>query len=217
MKGDIILLEKHHRKAAKMIVSKIGADIKNSKTRFTISIAGESGSGKSEMAAAIAEELLKQEITSYVFGQDDYFNLPPKSNDAKRRVDPDWLGPHMEVDLETLEKNLISAKHGENIINKPEVDYDNNSIGRMSVDLTGVKVLIAEGTYTSLLKNIDRKIFITANRLETLAHRKKRNRGNEVGDPFIEHILGTEHKIIAGHKFLADFIISKDFDVEVVE
>jgi uridine kinase len=217
MKGDIILLEKHHRKAAKMIVSKIGSDIKNSKTRFTMSIAGESGSGKSEMAAAIAEELLKQEVTSYVFAQDDYFNLPPKSNDAKRRADADWLGPHVEVDLETLEKNLIAAKHGENIINKPEIDYDKNSIGRMSVDLTGVKVLIAEGTYTSLLKNIDRKIFITASRLETLAHRKKRNRGNEVGDPFIEHILGTEHKIIAGHKFLADFIISKDFDVVVVE
>ena len=97
------------------------------------------------------------------------------------------------------------------------IDYDKNSIGRISVDLTGVKVLIAEGTYTSLLKNIDRKIFITASRLETLAHRKKRNRGNEVGDPFIEHILCTEHKIIAGHKFLADFIISKDFDVVVVE
>jgi uridine kinase len=217
MKGDIILLEKHHRKAAIFIVSKIDTEIKKSKTRFTISIAGESGSGKSEMAVAIAEGLLKQDITTLVFGQDDYFNLPPKSNDARRREDPEWLGPHVEVDLETLEKNLSDAKSGKNLINKPIVDYDKNSIEREAVDLTRVKVIIAEGTYTSLLRNIDKKIFITGNRLDTLEHRRKRNRGSEVGDPFIEHILDTEHKIIAGHKFLADFIITKDFDVVAVK
>jgi uridine kinase len=38
-----------------------------------------------------------------------------------------------------------------------------------------------------------------------------------VGDPFIELVLMTEHKIIAGHKQLADFVISKDYDVVVVE
>jgi len=34
-----------------------------------------------------------------------------------------------------------------------------------------------------------------------------------VNDPFVENILETEHKIIAGHKFLADFVITKDYDV----
>ena len=101
--------------------------------------------------------------------------------------------------------------------NRVLVDYDKNSIEREAVDLTRVKVIIAEGTYTSLLRNIDKKIFITGNRLDTLEHRRKRNRGSEVGDPFIEHILDTEHKIIAGHKFVADFIITKDFDVVAVK
>ena len=80
-----------------------------------------------------------------------------------------------------------------------------------------VQVVIAEGTYTSLLKNVDAKVFIARNRVDTLAHRQKRNRGNEVGDPFIENVLKIEHKIIAGHKQLANFIITKDYDVIVVE
>jgi uridine kinase len=38
-----------------------------------------------------------------------------------------------------------------------------------------------------------------------------------VNDPFVEGILETEHKIIAGHKFLADIIITKDYDVVPAE
>jgi uridine kinase len=72
-------------------------------------------------------------------------------------------------------------------------------------------VIIAEGTYTSLLKHVDTKVFISRNWLKTLEDRKKRNRGNEVNDPFTEQILTIEHKIIAGHKQLADFIVSDDY------
>ena len=44
---------------------------------------------------------------------------------------------------------------------------------------------------------------------------QKRNRGSEAGDPFIEQVLEIEHKIIAGHRHLADFIITRDYDVRV--
>ena len=152
-----------------------------------------------------------------MLGQDDYFVLPPKSNDAKRRKDTEWLGPHVEVKLDVLEQNLKDALAGKDKINKPLIDYNENSVEEESVNLKGVMVVIAEGTYTSLLKNVDIKIFIARNRLDTLEHRQKRNRGDEVGDPFIEKVLATEHKIIAGHKYLADFLITKDYDVIVVE
>ncbi len=87
------------------------------------------------------------------------------------------------------------------------------SIEEETICLDGVKVVIAEGTYTSLLKNVDTRIFISRNWLNTLEHRQKRNRGNEAGDPFIEQILATEHKIIAGHRQLADFLITNEYDV----
>ena len=217
MKGDVVVLEAHHKRAAGFIVSKIIDKIKNKATRYTITVAGESGSGKSETGEAIVDELEKSGIKSILLGQDDYFKLPPKLNDAKRREDNDWLGPHVEVKLDVLEKNLKDAINGKDIIIKPLIDYNQNSIEEEKISLKGIKVIIAEGTYTSLLKNVDTKIFIDRNRLDTLEHRKKRNRGNEVNDPFIEHILSTEHKIIAGHKQLADFVITKEYDVNFME
>ena len=213
MKGDVILVGEHHRKAASLIVPRIIDKIKNKSTRYIITIAGESGSGKSETAKAIADELEKQGIEAVLLGQDDYFNLPPKSNDAKRREDPEWLGPHVEVDLDKLESNIKDALNGKNEITKPLVDYQKNTIEQEKINLNGIKVIIAEGTYTSLLKNVDTKIFIARNRLDTLAHRQKRNRGNEANDPFIEQVLITEHKIIAGHIQLADFVITQNYDV----
>lgn len=217
MKGDIIVIEEHHRNAAQKIVLEIIEKIKNKATRYTITVAGESGSGKSETGKAIADELEKLGIKAVLLGQDDYFVLPPKSNDAKRREDPEWLGPHVEVKLDLLEQNLKDAIQGKSEFAKPLVDYNNDSVEEETISLDGVKVVIAEGTYTSLLKNVDTRVFIARNRLDTLEHRKKRNRGGEVDDPFVEQVLVTEHKIIAGHMQLADFVITKDYDVIIVE
>ena len=217
MKGDIIVLEEHHKEAARKIVPGIVKKIRAKSARYIITVAGESGSGKSETGKAIADELEKKSIKVVLLGQDDYFVLPPKSNDAKRREDPEWLGPHVEIRLDVLEGNLKDATAGKEEIVKPLVDYNVNAVEEERVNLEGVKVVIAEGTYTSLLKNVDTKVFIARNRLDTLAHRKKRNRGNEVGDPFIENVLKLEHKIIAGHRQLADFVITKEYDVIMVE
>lgn len=216
MKGDIIVLEEHHKRAASEIVPVIVDRIREKEGRYTITVAGESGSGKSETGKAIADELGTHGISAVLLGQDDYFVLPPKSNDAKRREDDRWLGPHVEVRLGVLEQNLVDAIGGADQIVKPLVDYDANSIEEEVVDLSGIGVVIAEGTYTSLLKNVDTKVFIARNRVDTLEHRQKRNRGNEVGDPFIEKVLELEHKIIAGHRQLADFVITRDYDVVAV-
>lgn len=213
MKGDVVLLQERHITAARAIVAGIIDQINSKSSRFVITVAGESGSGKSETALAISNELTKFGIKSIVLGQDDYFYLPPKLNSAKRHEDPDWLGPHVEINFSALEQNLIDAVENKAAIEKPLVDYNANKIESETINLDNVKVVIAEGTYTSLLKHVDIKVFISRDWMKTLEDRRIRNRGNEVNDPFTEQILATEHKIIAGHKQLADFLISDEFEV----
>ena len=213
MKGDVLVIEAHHRRAAAQIAADLVDAIHAKDGRFLVTVAGESGSGKSETAAALADQLLQLGVASVVLGQDDYFVLPPKSNDERRRADPEWLGPHAEVRFDLLQANVDAARAGASEIEKPVIDYDRNSAAMEVVSLEGVAVVIVEGTYVSLLRHVDRRIFIARNRLETLEHRQRRNRGSEAADPFIEGVLEVEHKIIAGHRALADFVLTRDFDV----
>ena len=45
MKGDVIVIEEHHRDAARKIVPEILKKIRSKATRYVITVAGESGSG----------------------------------------------------------------------------------------------------------------------------------------------------------------------------
>ena len=206
-------MEDLYQKVVDEIVSYLSGKIASKHNRYTITIAGESGCGKSETAKSIAVELEKYGFKTIILGQDQYCYLTPKFNDLKRKENPEWLCPHVEIKMDLLQKNLKDAIQGENSITKPVINPVENSITDLNISLAGIKVVIAEGTYATLLRNVDTRIFIDRNRLDTLEDRKKRNRRNEVNDPFTEQILITEHKIIAGHKLLADIVVTKDFDV----
>ena len=212
MKGDILVIEQHHIDAGIKIVSHILNDIPQT-GRYILTISGESGSGKSETAKAVSDVLERHAIRSVILGQDDYFKLPPISNDRKRRSDSAWLGPNAEVEMDLLNEHIRKARSGENDLVKPLVDYANDSISLEEISLDGVRVIILEGTYTALLRHVDCRVFIARNRQDTLEHRKKRNRGTEAGDPFIEDVLRTEHKIIAGFQYFADIIITREYEV----
>lgn len=181
--------------------------------RLVVTVAGESGSGKSETAAALSDALAVTGIRAVVLGQDDYFFLPPRVNDARRRQDPDWLGPHVEVRLDLLQSNVDAARSGARSIEKPVIDYVADRVSTEVLSLAGIDVVIVEGTYVSLLRHVDVRIFIARDRLQTLGHRLRRDRGAEVRDPFIENLLEAEHRIIAGHRHLADIVVTSDYDV----
>ena len=68
MKGDILIIDDNHRKAAKQVVDLILNQIKNHKNKFVITVAGESGAGKSEVAESISEALDQHGLKSFVFG-----------------------------------------------------------------------------------------------------------------------------------------------------
>jgi uridine kinase len=213
VRGDIIIIEDHHRSAASVIADHLKPLIAAKDGRYTITVAGESGAGKSETAAALAEALAERGSTTGVLQQDDYFIHPPRTNHETRVADIDWIGTN-EVRLDLLDDHLAAAVAGEASVEKPLVIYEEDAITKEIMSLTGLNVVIAEGTYTTLLNNADTRVFIARNRLETMAAR--RQRGREEMDPFIERVLEIEHEIIAPHRQRADIIITRDYEVEIL-
>ena len=212
MRGDKIIVEEHHRGAAAEIVPVLLPRIRESGGKYTISVAGESGSGKSETATAIADALAEEGIDSIIFQQDDYFVYPPKSNDRARRDDITWVGPQ-EVRLDLLDEHLNAFRDGAASIDKPLVVYETDSVTAEDMPTAEARVAIAEGTYTSLLENIDIRVFIARDYEETRAHREKRKRDAAELDPFIDEVLKIEHATISEHRARADIVINADYSV----
>ncbi len=212
MKGDKLIIEEYHRRAAGRIAAILEPEIRQAAGRFIITIAGESGSGKSETAAALSEALAGLGIGNVILQQDDYFVYPPKTNERMRRQNIDWVGVS-EVHLDRLDANLADIRTGRASIDKPLVDFDADLIAEETIALSGdsVSAIIVDGTYTTLLANVDRRVFIDRSNVDTRGDRLRRAR--EAQDGFLEQVLDIEHNIISSHKSLADIVITRDYEV----
>ncbi|MFO8129274.1 MAG: hypothetical protein R6T99_05155 [Bacteroidales bacterium] len=214
MKGDILIIKEHHRKAAAEITRIILPYVREATEHYIITVAGESGAGKSELAAAIAGKMEEEGIDSYIFQQDDFFIFPPKTNAQKRKENIGWVGMG-EVKMDLLEEILNAIRNGIHVIDKPLVIFDEDSIREERIDLTGKKLIIVEGTYTTALENAGTRVFINRNAEDTRDARKERAREHQ--DEYLEKILSIEHGIISKHKSRADIIVHKDYSVTNIQ
>jgi uridine kinase len=210
MRGDVLIIQEWHRKAGLKAAQLIIPQIEQSTGKYTITVAGESGSGKSEIAEVIAEALSEKNIKSVIIQQDDYFIHPPKTNESTRRKDIDWVGAN-EVRLDIMDQNLKDFKEGKTQITKPLVIFEEDRVIEETINIEGFKVAIVEGTYTTILNQVDCRVFIDQSYHETKKARLLR--GREEQDDFLETVLKIEHKVISSHKRIADFIVTGDYEV----
>lgn len=210
MVGDIIRIKPHHLPPAREIVKLIRPKLQQAGSVFTITVGGESGSGKSTLSLAVEEILKENGYKSFIFHMDDYFKLPPKDNHDQRVEDISNVGPE-EVNLELLQDHLDQCRKDAETINKPLVHYRENKIREVIVEMEDVNVVIAEGTYVSLLENIDCKIFMLRNYVDTYEDRVRRARDPII--PFNEEVLKIEHKIVREHRNLADILVDSQYEV----
>ncbi|MGY6562426.1 MAG: uridine kinase family protein [Luteibaculaceae bacterium] len=209
MIGDIINIKPQYYQTAKDIIALVNPSFFDEKR--VVAVAGESGSGKSVTAICLQAELLQIGIESVILHQDDYFILPPKSNHAARVEDISRVGPQ-EVNLPILQEHVDSFGKGEERIEKPLINYKEDTILKEIVNISPYQVIIIEGTYTFLLNHLDLLIFMERTYIETLENRKLR--GREPYSQFIEDVLKIEHEIIAQALRKADILIKKDYSVK---
>lgn len=204
MIGDKLLITDYHRAGAALALELIRTKLTDGVT-LAITVAGESGSGKSETGHVIAETLTAEGKRCILLGQDDYFVLPPRSNHKRRQEDISWVGLG-EVRLDLLDEHLakIKSRKGESF-SKPLVYFEENRIGEESVEAAVFDVVVAEGTYTSALDKADVRVFIDRNYRQTKKSRLARGRDPDVA--FLEQVLEIEHGIISQHKARADVVI----------
>lgn len=211
MIGDIVEVKSHHLPPARNIVDLILDPIKASKGIFTITVGGESGSGKSTLSLAIKKVLHEKGYDTFIFHLDDYFKLPPKDNHEQRQSDISHVGPQ-EVNLDLLQHHIEQVKAGADRLKKPLVHYRENQIRQVTVELNDIDILIAEGTYATMVDDIDCKIFMLRNYIDTYDSRVKRARDPII--PFTEKVLKIEHDILQDHIKMANILVDKNYQVE---
>jgi uridine kinase len=212
MIGDKIQIEEHHTRAAEEIFAVVKKKL--ARGHLVLAIGGQSGAGKSEIASELSRLLDGIGHKTLVIQQDDYFVYPPKTNHNMRLKDIGWVGTQ-EVNLKLLDEHLAAFRSGnKQLVEKPLVVFGENRIAVEKMDLSPFDVLIADGTYTCLLKNVDYHVFIDRDYYDTREYRTARQR--EVIDEFSEQILKIEDRIITKHKQYADIIVRKDFSVQIV-
>ena len=210
MIGDKLIIKDFHRKAASGVFDIVWKTLASSTERHAITVAGESGSGKSEIAAVLAEKLEERGVRTCIFQQDDYFVYPPKTNAQKRVENIGHVGVS-EVRLDLLDANLADFLAGRDPVKKPLVIFEEDRVTEETVSLKDYRVAVAEGTYTTLLKSAGTHVFIDRDYRDTKKARLERAR--EAQDDFLERILKIEHDIISKHKALAQIVINKNYEV----
>jgi len=208
MLGDELVIERHHTDRAKEIVGVLEDRLART-DQFVITVAGESGSGKSELASEIARINRENGVPTGILQQDDYFVFPPKTNHEMRKKNIDQVGTY-EVKLDFLDSNLRSFKKGTESVYKPLVDYNADRITTEVKEVGKYRVLIAEGTYTTILEFADFRIFIDRDYKQTYQDRKRR--GRDKMEPFVEDVLKREHEIISAHKEKADLVVTSNYE-----
>jgi hypothetical protein len=152
-------------------------------------VAGESGSGKSVVAGALARRASAAGELARIIAQDDYFHLPPAENHARRLADLEWVGPG-EVDLARLAAHVIELRAGE-----PEA------------------LLIVEGTYVLRLPLEGTRVFIDVTHEETLAGRLARGR-DAIDAEWTPRILAREQPFIRADRPRADVVLDAQWGLK---
>lgn len=211
MGGERLDLEPTHLALAQLLLAKLEGQFGlGQEDRTVVAIAGESGSGKSTSAMAIADVLSARSISTVVLHQDDYFIRPPRANHSHRIGDLSSVGPH-EVRLDLLASHIADFRAGRDVSDAPRADHHSDSFVSRRLDLGNASVLIVEGTYVLTLHDSDVRIFLEATHEETDERRRRRNR--DVDAPIIDRILSIEHEIIARQARRADIVIDRDFRI----
>ena len=208
MLGDVLLITEKHLAAAQDIVKVI---LEQKKDKFIIAISGESGSGKSELAHAVAKELKNHKIVAKPLHIDNYYRILPLERTQWRtdNIIEECVGLG-EYDWDTIYKNVEEFKSGSKSTG-PCVDLVTEQVDQLTTDYSEVDMLIIDGLYAVETNGVDLGVFIELTYHETKKAQKVR--GKEPQNEYRARVLEQEHKVVQSIKPKAHYYVNMEYKV----
>ncbi len=207
MLHDILLIEEWHHQVCQKIFEIIKSRIKS---KEIITISGESGSGKSELAHLICRKLKESGFLAKNISGDNFYKVPPKERQSYREkyAIEKVIGPD-EYDWKLLTSLLDQFKNGKKA-SFPCIDLITDQIDTLNTDFKNVNILVFDGLYAIKLDS-NYRIYIDI----TYEKNKKAQvlRNKETLNELRMKILTEEHKKVVSLKPLANIIVKEDFSV----
>jgi len=206
MIGDVLLIERKHERVARELAAKIN---KLQFNKLAISIGGESGSGKSEIAETLRNVLRKENFKVKILHLDNYYIIAPDiRNDYRKENGVSVVGLH-EINWDILNENIRAFRLGKSTT-IPFLDLYTNQEDKLVTDFKDIDVIIVEGLYACNAP-CDVRVFIDITYHETKKAQLKR--GKEKLDDMRIQVLQKEHTEVQSLRNKVDYFISQNFSV----
>ena len=204
MIGDVLLLAEKHQRLGKRIFQRLQQMRTNGK--FIVSIGGESGSGKSELAHVLRSLLKQQQVKAKILHTDNYYKVPPAQRTAWRQQHGIARVGLDEYDWAKIAEHLVAFRQGQEA-QLPFIDIVTDQIDRLCTSFQEIEVLVLEGLY-ALNAQADLKVFIDLSYHQT--KHAQVTRGKEPQTQFRAQILEREHVVVQSLKAQADMVVAYD-------
>ncbi|MFZ4547511.1 MAG: hypothetical protein ACOYN4_08755 [Bacteroidales bacterium] len=204
MLNDVVTIEKKHTNAASTLYDRV---IRDRKPKFIVSISGEVGTGKCEIAHELGRKLIEDGISVKLLHMDNYYFIPPRERQEWRKKNGLEKIGYDEYDWNYVNRNIDDFRMDLKSI-VPVVDLFTQKVDQLHTDFKGIEVLIIEGLYSIKINQSDLRVFIELTYEDTWQEQNMTHK--EKLDDFRIEVLKHEHTAVQSLKSQADFYI--DFD-----
>lgn len=204
MIGDRLIFQDIHYRKAKTILPKVIAAFYHN--RFVLCIGGGSGTGKTELASLLQQDLWEQhKLRAKVVHLDDYYKtLWLERNKIRKQKGMKSVGLK-EIDWKKVKKVVSVFKSKNKYLYTQKIHKYTNSIEESKSDNRCIDILIIDGLYANYLKEKSYGVYLEGSIKDTDKFRKVR--GKEIQNAFRYKVLRKELRDGQLTKKYADLII----------
>ena len=123
-----------------------------------------------------------------------------------------YLGTPEEIDFDEVNDIIARFKRGEKHIPLKRMGREETAIWYETVDFTATRVMVIEWTHANsdFLKGVDIPIYLNSTPMQTLEHRRLRNRDAQTDSAFTTMVLNIEQRKLDSQAWKAQVILSRE-------